>query len=256
MHPCVVLGSGRSGTSLLAGILLDAGYHLGDDLLPPRAANPGGFFEDRAVNRINERLLAPVTPRPLRGPLRRLTPTRVRPGQRWLARLPLPTPIDPSPDSVRAMAERTRRPHLALKDPRFSYTLEAWRPHLPPDTVFLCVFREPGRTAASIVADCRDPEAPYLHDLPMTWRRALRVWECQYDWIVERHRPGGGEWVFVHYDQLFDRAGLDRVAAALDVELDPRRADRSLRRSPDRPVPTATATRYRGLCELAGHHTA
>lgn len=57
MLDCLVLGSGRSGTSLVAGMLDRAGYYTGDNYLVGRLANPRGFFEDSRVNSINDALL-------------------------------------------------------------------------------------------------------------------------------------------------------------------------------------------------------
>jgi hypothetical protein len=41
----LVLGSGRSGTSLASGILSKAGYYMGENLMPATHTNPKGFFE-------------------------------------------------------------------------------------------------------------------------------------------------------------------------------------------------------------------
>ena len=57
MRNCLVMGFGRSGTSLMAGILLNSGYYLGDDLYPARESNPTGFFENSFINGINEQIL-------------------------------------------------------------------------------------------------------------------------------------------------------------------------------------------------------
>src|SRR5215203_1348762 len=85
---CIVLGSGRSGTSMVAGAIAAAGHFMGDDLHPARDANPKGFFEGPTVKDINEDLLAQVVSGPLRWPASLLTRGRTSPGSRWLARLP------------------------------------------------------------------------------------------------------------------------------------------------------------------------
>ena len=59
MRSCVVVGCGRSGTSLAAGILAESGCDPGADLVPADSGGPTGFFESRQLNAINERLLAP-----------------------------------------------------------------------------------------------------------------------------------------------------------------------------------------------------
>lgn len=48
--PVVVVGTMRSGTSMVCAMLSDMGVYLGENLMPSsRADNPEGFFEDRRV---------------------------------------------------------------------------------------------------------------------------------------------------------------------------------------------------------------
>ncbi|MDX1388819.1 MAG: hypothetical protein R3344_06490, partial [Acidobacteriota bacterium] len=93
MRDCIILGSGRSGTSMVAGTLAGAGYFMGEKLWDATPANPKGFFEDQEINAINEDLIAQVLPaRPavLGRWLYRDRPTRL---QRWLARVPVTVDI-------------------------------------------------------------------------------------------------------------------------------------------------------------------
>lgn len=46
MYNIIILGSGRSGTSMMAGTLAKAGYFMGERLLPRNNANPKGFSND------------------------------------------------------------------------------------------------------------------------------------------------------------------------------------------------------------------
>src|SRR5215471_14327363 len=112
---CLILGSGRSGTSMLAGSLRSAGYYMGEHLIPADAANPKGYFEDDEINDINEALLAP------------LTPSRSRPacGWRWLAAVPVGTPIPCPPEITERIKAQTDQSPFCFKDPRFCYTLPA-----------------------------------------------------------------------------------------------------------------------------------
>jgi hypothetical protein len=235
---CLILGSGRSGTSMLAGALSRASYYMGEHLVPADEANPKGYFEDDEVNAINEALLAPVTP------------ARARPayGWRWLAAVPVGTPITTSPALAARIAAQTARSPYCFKDPRFCYTLPAWRPFLA-DPVFLCVFREPGRTAHSIVKEYQS--ADYLQGLPMDFATAVAVWALMYRHILEVHRQAG-ECLFLHYDQLFDGATLSRVEAVLGAPLDRQFPDRKLKRSPaGGPVESEVLPVYEQLCALA-----
>lgn len=247
---CFVLGSGRSGTSLLAGAIARAGHHAGDDLVPPRAANPGGFFEDRAVNRVNEHLLGPVVrPRAAAGHRDGSDP-ELHSGQRWLAQVPVGTAVPllaaqrPSIEALLA-----RRP-FCYKDPRFCYTLAAWQACLEEEPVYLCVFREPGRTAASM---CREAQEPYLADVVLDRTGALAVWDLMYRHVLEVHSRRGA-WLFVHYDQLLAGEGFDRVEALLGAPVDRTFADPALRRSPvGGDVGPAASRTYAALCARAGY---
>jgi hypothetical protein len=53
----VVLGMHRSGTSAFAGILHLLGFDFGDDLLKGNQFNRGGYWENRAIVRLNDQLL-------------------------------------------------------------------------------------------------------------------------------------------------------------------------------------------------------
>ncbi len=239
MRDLLVLGSGRSGTSMVAGTLAASGWWVGDDPYPGRAANPKGFFETAEINGINEELLARVLP----------AEPRFAHGQRWLCTLP--SGVEPRADealSSRIARLAAHRP-FAFKDPRLCYTLDAWRPHLPEGTGCVCVFRDPLATAASIVKECR--EAPYLAGLPMDTDRALEVWCAMYERVLERVQSG--EWLFLHYDQMLTQDGLARLERFAGAALDRRFPEASLRRSRPQAAAHARARAiYRELCALAG----
>ena len=260
MRNCLVLGSGRSGTSLLAGSLARAGYHVGHDLVEASEANPTGFFEDREVNDLNELLLAQVTPpRPPGAPPApdasgALWGPETLWGWRWLAPVPLGTRV-PRPESLedRMEAALAARP-FALKDPRFCVTLDAWRPLLPNDTAFLCVFREPARTARSIVRV--GAEGVYLHGYQLTFEQAVDLWALTYRHVLGARRAGD-EWRFVHFDQLLDGSARRPLADLLGVAPDLTLADPALRRSPaSGDVGAEAHALYRDLCRLAGYDPA
>jgi hypothetical protein len=225
---------------MLAGTLSRSGYYMGEHLIPADQANPKGYFEDDEINAINEELLAPITP----------ALTRPAYGWRWLAEVPVGTPILSSPSLTERIAVQAARSPFCFKDPRFCYTLPAWRPFLK-DSVFLCIFREPERTAHSIVKECRC--ADYLEGLPMTFATGVRVWALMYRHILEVHRHAG-EWLFFHYDQLFHNATLSRVEAVLGVPADRQFPEEKFKRSPQRGRVRAEARAiYAQLCELAGY---
>jgi hypothetical protein len=223
---------------MLAGILSGAGYYMGEHLIPPDEGNPKGYFEDDEVNAINESLLEPVTPE-------RSQPAY---GWRWLAAVPVGTRLPCSAALVRRIEAQTARAPYCFKDPRFCYTLPVWRPLLG-DAVFLCVFREPARTAHSILKECQ--VADYLDGLALTFGEAIEVWVLMYRHILEVHRHSG-DWLFFHYEQLFEEQALGQLEATLGAAANRGFADPKFRRSPAHGrLEPAVLEVYQQLCELA-----
>lgn len=255
MKNVLILGSGRSGTSLAAGCLASAGYYMGDRLLDPRDANPKGFYESVEINEINEEILSCYTrPRPPYGRGRFLFRHRPLHMQRWLARISPKVDIRASEDVSRKIRQMVGHKPFCYKDPRFSYTLPAWRPFLDErETVFICVFRDPATTAESILKECRSfpPLADYHSGIAMTRKRALDVWFKMSSHILRQ--ADSGTWLFLHYEQLFTPEGLDRLEDVTGASVDRQFPTRSLSRTTDaRPVPAGIMKIYRELCRRAG----
>ena len=246
---CLILGSGRSGTSMVAGTLAKSGYYMGNNLYPAREGNPKGFFEAPEINSINEDLIGQVVKK--RPPLflaKWFLRDRPRRGQLWLAHIPVSTNI-PTPLSVKErIEEAVEEQPYCFKDPRFSYTLPAWRPFLK-NVVFICVFRDPATTAASILKECRN--ADYLHDLKITFEQALNVWTLMYKHILEIHCHEG-DWLFLHYDQVLYGNGLDQIEILTGAKVDRSFPEGTLKRT--RPSGLAieeSRSVYKELCNLA-----
>ena len=247
---CIILGTGRSGSSMVAGCLRDSGYYMGQGLKGPTESNPLGYFESVEVNDINEDLLKAV----LR-PLPRWLPASWLSGQlgkdqHWLARVPVSRRIPcPLPLAQRIDAAVSHGP-FCFKDPRFSYTLPVWRPFLD-NVVFVCVFREPGRTINSMLTDCRTQ--PYLRTLTISRHMALHVWLLMYRHILEVHQRQG-QWLFLHYDQVLEGDGLNRLEAALGATVDRSFPRPEMKRSTDDgAAPREAQEIYQTLCRLAGY---
>jgi hypothetical protein len=85
----------------------------------------------------------------------------------------------------------------------------------------------------------------------MDFATAVVGWALMYRHVLEVHRHAG-EWLFLHYDQLFDGATLSRVEAVLGAPLDRQFPDRKLKRSPPGgPVAAEILAVYEQLCALA-----
>lgn len=224
---------------MLAGTLSASGCYMGDCLIEANEANPKGFFEDYGVNAINEELLTPMTP-------------TYNYGWRWLASLDIGTPIYAAAALQERIAALTSKTPFCYKDPRFCYTLPIWRPFLS-NTLFLCIFREPARTANSIVTECRT--ASYLSGFPMDFHKAIEIWTRMYRHIVAVHRFLG-DWLFFHYDQLINGTAIAALEDALGTSLLHAFPDVQLKRSSSEGQVGAPALDlYRQLCALANYQT-
>ncbi|MDD8043159.1 MAG: sulfotransferase [Verrucomicrobiota bacterium] len=255
MRNVIILGAGRSGTSMVAGVLAGAGYFMGDRMIPADRHNPTGFFEDFEVNAINETLIECSIPGwcrwvPMRVPV--LGGTLCQPaGHRWLVVLPVHRTIyEPDEALLDRMNALTAHAPFCFKDPRFSYTLQAWRRSLE-NVVHVCVFRDPETSAASMVRMCSS--GPYWRAVRLNRSRALAVWEAMYRHILERHQPSG-DWLFIHFNQLFDPVGMERLKAFTGAEVDRDFPDPDqIRDQPKSRLPEPLRSLYSRLCGLAGY---
>jgi hypothetical protein len=176
--PLCIAGMHRSGTSMITNILHCCGLDLGpqDDLLPPAADNPDGFWENRSFLKLNDSILEDLggawdrPPRP--GPagwenrptLRRLRNQAVRLAQRFRGREP-----------------------WGWKDPRNCLTLPLWRSVLPQMKVLICV-RNPLAVARSLRAR-NGMSLSAAFDLWLSYNQSLLAAppECQVVTHCERY---------------------------------------------------------------------
>jgi hypothetical protein len=196
----IVVGMHRSGTSAVARGLQALSVYLGKDFLDAQPENPTGYWEDKGVVEINERVLKTL-------------------GLRW---------DDASPIArerfrafrirmLRAAATRYVRrtfgsqPLWGFKDPRTIRLLPFWQGvfhRCSVDDSYVVVIRNPLSVAASLFR-----------------RQAMDAAEAQRLWLIHmvpflrdvRNRP----MVVVDYDLLMlqPRTQLERIAGALNLSL-------------------------------------
>ncbi|MGO9607165.1 MAG: glycosyltransferase [Candidatus Binataceae bacterium] len=115
---------------------------LGEDLLPALADNPTGFWEDAAINNINERLLASM-------------------GRVWHSIAPIPSEVWNSPElqAFKLEAVEIIRTHFqgfplwGFKDPRAARLLPFWQKvlkHLDVADSYVLIIRNPISVACSL----------------------------------------------------------------------------------------------------------
>jgi hypothetical protein len=195
-----VLGMHRSGTSLLTRGLKSLGIYLGDDFVEVQPDNPTGYWEDRHLQALNERVLKAF-------------------GLKWesVALLKDAQWEEPEIEAIRLEAtEYIRAKFLAhplwgFKDPRTLRLLPFWSPvfqRLGVEDVYVVVIRNPLSVAESLIA--RQPDvfdAATAHGL---WLVHMVPY---LSWIAEK------PFVITDYDLLMNDAQgeLERIRHALEI---------------------------------------
>lgn len=137
----VVLGSGRSGTSLLMQVLAALGMRVSAEMIEARRDNPRGFYEDAPIVRIQADLLRALGAWPFH-PL---------PGD-WLA---APATAAAARDLAAVLEKRLAGDGLwGFKDPRTAAFLPLWRQlftQLDVAPRYVLALREPGAVIRSFM---------------------------------------------------------------------------------------------------------
>lgn len=195
----LVVGSGRSGTSTLTGVLQRAGFHAPEPHVPADESNPRGFGEPLWVVERHDRLLAEA--------LVRITDARPSAWQACDA-------VGAAPRTAATLRSWLRdqlsdHPRLVLKDPRLVWFAGAWA-------------RAATDLGASVgyVTMLRDP-LEVLVSRSMHYRTAMGPAHGVAQWVnltlgTERHTRGGVR-TWVRYDDLLADpvAAVRRVGEAL-----------------------------------------
>lgn len=199
------MGAGRSGTSMLAGMFSEAGYHMGEKLYPARDTNPKGFFESEVINSINETILKKNAKRTITERLYKGYNRRLKKCQRWLCDFRSSKRFALGGDSRGSIETETAKQPFCYKDPRFAYTYPLWAPYCG-DHVCLVVYRHPAKTIDSMVREISSTQ--YLESYELSVRRLNKIWARQYANILA---ISNSKFMFVHFDQVFERRTVDKM---------------------------------------------
>ncbi len=214
-HAILVVGTGRSGTSALTGMIQILGAHLGEPLKPGDASNPKGYFENTRLTDLHKRLLSEA-------------------GIAWLVSPPVVS-IGATPDRCAAVEDHVAkifgdRSPIAIKDPRLCVLIDVYVPTLRRmmgyEVHCVRISRDPVEVARSIITATGMQES---HWLPIVHRHAelldaairgntVDCIDCAYADLVDRPKET--------VDRVVSRLpflSIDRVDAACAF------VDRSLR---------------------------
>lgn len=237
---------------MVAGTLATAGYWTDDNDWEADVYNSKGYFEAFEVQRINNKILFPLIDSPfnlLDTTQSEMNITPDAPGAGWLGLLPLGTKLKLDKTLVPQIQHCLAKAPYCLKDVCFSYTLNLWQPYLY-NTKFICVFRHPASTIQSLVHYAS--QRTYLKTLQLDKVYAQRLWVCIYSHILQRQAING-DWLFIHYDQLFDTVRLDQLAQFAQAKIDKKFPEVALRKPvPQLELSVETMQIYQQLCHRAG----
>ena len=208
----VITGMHRSGTSLVASLLQQAGVDIGSDLVEPNEGNPRGYFEDRRFLGFHEELL-------------RHSPHRVLVQDRSDLKLP----DEEDARRARLLLERPRGRAWGWKDPRTSLFLDFWVDVLPPSARFVFVYRHPIDVLLSLGRRGFSSEVEAAAD-PLV---GLRSWEVYNRSILAFYRRNAERCFLCNvYDVAADPAGfLEAVGQRLGMTLAAGKAGEVVHRS-------------------------
>jgi len=245
---CFILGAGRSGTSLTALLLQEAGYHVCRNSHPPDEGNPLGYFEDLEVVSTNEAILSQVYRTAWQRISRKIQgKPDIEATGAWLLDLDYRRLKDVSlrSDHADKLKDLLARTLFAYKDPRFSFTLKAIAPLIPENTVYICVFRHPLPVVGST------KKQALRSGLVLDDAYCCAVWEAHYRCLLEHYRDMGGQWLFVSYESLIDGEGASRLEEFLGVQIDRSLIKKELSRTrSDGAVPPRISETFEQLNEL------
>jgi cell division protein ZapA (FtsZ GTPase activity inhibitor) len=169
LHALVLTGMHRSGTSLLASVVRQAGIDMGASLMIAGRGNPRGHFEDLDFHGFHERFLD----------RRAVSPFAVPDG--WS-----PDPTSAEVEEARELAaRRSGRPVWGFKDPRTLLFLDFWDGILE-EPFYLFVYRHPVEVALSLLR--RGLELEVQNDP----RVAIHAWTSYNERLLafRREHPG------------------------------------------------------------------
>lgn len=212
---CIIMGSGRSGTSMLAEALVKNYEFLGNNPIGMQnTSTPHGRFEDADINYINDRIIEKNGSKLPLGPDNEHKEKYAG----WLTVINDPYMEHPPILSafVDQIANLCSHKTFCFKDPRFSLTFPTWdsviTETLKQEVKYVVIFRHPSKSAQSTV---KEPAAMKLN---LTFESALEVWQSMYKHILATYCRD--RTFFIHYDQVINKQRFRDLERFLHAALD------------------------------------
>ena len=216
----IIAGSGRSGTSAVARMVHESGMSVGHDLIEADENNAEGYFEERGVVLLNDAILNDVGL------------------NEWFATASREQIIEAARARGDIMRELAANATPAWKDPRFSWTLEAWMEVWPDRPRVIVCLRSPSEVVASTMK--------YYGQVDDEARRSVEhVWHAESERLLEIIDAYDLDTVSIEFADLHrdPEAAIAPIERFLDRRLDTRFVRRDLRHH-EAPTPGHLAEMY------------
>lgn len=155
----VILTVGRSGSSMLANVLVELGIYMGTSFKPADENNELGYWEDPAFGWVNRRLIS-----------------------EWYAPIPEFWDIDSRlSKTMRRLVQVRNQQHQiwGWKDPRTLHTIGHWKPLLD-NPRFICLWRDDEAVIASYVKYWGERE-DVVRSIVLRGRNRLSQFEADHE---------------------------------------------------------------------------
>ena len=244
MNNIIICGSGRSGTSAIAGSIITSNgpkYNTGGPTHRGDKFNEKGYFESNVINNINNDILWSCPS----------TKTTEGLKQGWLSVLDSNVIIaDVSKEIEHRIEDAIIQQPICFKDPRFSYTLPIWLRYLT-NLKIICVFRHPKLVIQSIMYHCAN--ADYLKNkIKIDLDFCQKIYFSIYDYILNNYKTL--DVLYINCDQMMNGSGAQRLSGFIGHEINKDFADKELLHSSmnylDFDLDTRLDILYNKLCEL------
>lgn len=234
MNNYIILGSGRSGTSLIAGFFHRARRYMGSCILKEGISNPHGYHEDFDINELNNQIIFRLLKWKKKDLIRKLFLPPMYSDKRafWLIPPIKSDRMKMSRDIEEKIIYYTGQEPFCYKDPRFNVALETWMPYLPEDTGFIVVFREPDLTVDSILRDTKEGYDPPLR---VNRSQALFSWIRIYSHILQ-YAGDSNRWFFLHFRDMLNGSAMRALSFFSGIPIDTDLIDRGSLRSKKRDI--------------------
>jgi len=211
-----ILGCGRSGTSMTAGLFRNSGRFQGSRLHQATSENTKGYFEDAKINKLNNSILAQYTPK--RKNYSGIDYQCDAPEQSggWLSRIPLNEQIIATTSQQKEIERWIKKEPFCYKDTRFCYLIDLWYKS-SSNTRMICVYRRPDIVVESILNNCRVHK--HLHKFAISVDQAFQVWILMYKHILNKHIKKG-KWLFLEYEDILSGQAYNALELFSETAID------------------------------------